>query len=136
LEVLFELSSEGTLTVRATDINSGQMRELRIEARPELASAEVEKLRSEQGEYAEERGKEDAALAAEAFRKLLEKGEKLAKILETSAKENPGPDAQAAVDSVRTLLNLGKSAVEKNDVPEMAQIGRRLQRLINPKGRA
>ncbi len=52
IEVTFELSSEGTLSVRATDVASGVAEALRIEARTGLEPREVEQLRQEQSLYA------------------------------------------------------------------------------------
>ena len=46
---------------------------------------------------------------------MLERGEKLARLLETSARENPGPAADAAVARVRGLLDEGRALAAAPD---------------------
>ena len=109
VEVVFELSTEGTLSVRVTDLNTGLAQAVQLEARPALSGPELERLTREQGAWA---GAETDARADEAFRHVLERGEKLARLLETSARENPGPQADAAVARVRALLDEGRALVD------------------------
>ena len=131
IEVIFELSSEGTLTVRATDQVTGIASALRIEARTELTPGEVDKLRQQESEYAAQRSVEDQKAAPEKFRKLLDRGEKLVRLLQFTAKENPTPQAQEAVDSAKSLVERGRVALEANDLEQMSEITRRLSRIIN-----
>ncbi len=130
IEVIFELSSEGTLSVRATDTTTGLAEAIRIEARTELSSQEVDKLRKEQGDYASNRAETELASSLETFRRLLEKGEKLALLLQKSSEENPSPQADTAVATVKTLLDLGKAAMTQKDPLQMADISRRLNKLV------
>ena len=76
--------------------------------------------------------------ADEGFRRILERGEKLARLLETSARENPGPEADAAVQRVRTLLEQGRHVAatpESLQPPEArehrAQLARALLSLLH-----
>jgi molecular chaperone DnaK len=130
IDVSFDLSPEGTLSIRATDTTSGVTEALRIEARTELTPQEVERLTQEQGQYAAARSQQDAAQAVDGFRKLLEKGEKFALLLQKSAEENPSADASAAVGAVRSLLDLGKVALDARSNERMAEIGKRLSLLM------
>ncbi|RKH45380.1 Hsp70 family protein [Corallococcus sicarius] len=134
LEVVFELSSEGILAVKATDLTSGNMDLVRLEARASLPQGEVEKLGQEQLNYAQAQGVVDARRAEETFRKLLERGEKLARLLQKSAKENPSPETESAVGTVQQLLVGGKDALEAGDAAQCAQIARQLTQLLS--GRA
>ncbi|MBF5045906.1 Hsp70 family protein [Aggregicoccus sp. 17bor-14] len=104
VEVSFELSTEGTLSVRVTDLNTGIAKAVQLEARAATGAPELERLTREQAAWA---GAEADARSEEAFRRVLERGERLAKVLETSARENPGPASDAAVARVRTLLAEG-----------------------------
>ena len=131
LEVVFELSSEAILAVKATDLTTGNMESVRLEARPGMPQSEAEKLGAEQAHYAQNQGVVDAKRAEELFRKLLERGEKLAKLLQKSAHENPSPEAQAAVGTVQRLLDGGRNALQSGDSAQCAAIARQLTQLLS-----
>jgi len=133
LEVVFELSGEAILAVKATDLTTGNMETVRLEARPGLPQSEAEKLGAEQATYAKSQGVVDARRAEETFRKLLERGEKLSRLLQKSAQENPSPEAQAAVGTVQRLLDGGRSALEDKDAAKCAAIARQLTQLLSGK---
>ncbi|QSQ22128.1 Hsp70 family protein [Pyxidicoccus parkwayensis] len=131
LEVVFELSSEGILAVKATDLTSGNMELVRLEARPGMPQGEAEKLGAEQAHYAQTQGVVDARRAEDLFRKLLERGDKLARMLQKSAQENPSPEAQAAVGTVQQLLEGGRTALKSGDAAQCASIARQLTKLLS-----
>jgi molecular chaperone DnaK len=131
IEVSFELSAEGTLAVRAVDTTTGIAESIRIEARTTLAPTEVEKLRAEQGAYAEKEGAKDKAAVNDAFPRVLAKAERLVQLLEKSAQENPSSQAEAAVGQVRSLLAQGKAAEKSKDVAMMAEVTRLLERVVS-----
>jgi len=130
IEVSFELSTEGTLSVLATDMTRGVSEALRIEARPELPAGEVKKLAREQRDYAVGAGRKDAVDGAENFKRLLERGEKYVRLLQKSAEEAPSPDANAAVGAVKSLLDLGRAAFEAKNAESMADVTKRLTLLM------
>jgi molecular chaperone DnaK len=134
LEVTFELSSEGILSVRATDLNTGHVEAVRLEARAGLPQNEAERLSAEQAAYTEQQGVTDSKKAEESFRKLLERGEKLARLLQRSAQENPSPQAEAAVSTVMQLIDTGRLALEAGDSEQCALVTRNLTKLLT--GRA
>ncbi|MFP2932428.1 Hsp70 family protein [Pyxidicoccus sp. 3LG] len=131
LEVVFELSSEAILAVKATDLTTGNMETVRLEARPGIPQAEAERLGAEQANYAQAQGVVDAKRAEELFRKLLERGDKLARMLQKSAQENPSPEAQAAVGTVQQLLDGGRTALKSGDAAQCASIARQLTQLLS-----
>jgi molecular chaperone DnaK len=131
LEVTFELSNEGTLAVRALDMKTGLAESVKLEARPHLPGQEAERLVKEQAAYAKKQAKEDVKKTEETFRKLLERGEKLAKLLQQSATENPSEQAEAAVSNVNSLLESGRTALEAHDVEQCAQVSRQLNQLLS-----
>ncbi|MFY2559070.1 Hsp70 family protein [Corallococcus terminator] len=133
LEVVFELSGEAILSVKATDLTTGNMETVRLEARAGLPHGEAEKLGAEQANYAKSQGVVDAKRAEELFRKLLERGEKLARMLQKSAQENPSPEAEAAVGTVQRLLDGGRSALDGKDAAKCAAIARQLTQLLSGK---
>ncbi|HYO72861.1 MAG TPA: molecular chaperone DnaK, partial [Archangium sp.] len=89
------------------------------------------KLGAEQAHYAQAQGVVDARRAEELFRKLLERGEKLAKLLQRTAEENPSDEADAAMINVRSLLATGYSALEGRDAEQCAQVARQLTQLLS-----
>jgi molecular chaperone DnaK len=131
LEVTFELSNEGTLSVRALDMKTGLAESVKLEARPHLPGQEAERLVKEQAAYAQKQAKEDLKKTEETFRKLLERGEKLAKLLQQSATDNPSEQAEAAVSNVKSLLEAGRTALEAHDVEQCAQVSRQLNQLLS-----
>jgi molecular chaperone DnaK len=130
LEVAFELSAEGLLSVRATDLSSGTSESLNVEARTDLGPAEVERLAREQQTYAEAQQETRLEQALETFNKLLERGDKLLQFLETSAKESPSTEAAEAVTQMQTLLVGGRAAIQAQDRVQMADVARKLAALV------
>ncbi len=135
IEVTFELSNEGTLGVRAVDTTTGSAQSIRIDARTTLAQPEVDKLKAEQAAYATEQGEKNSKLVMDAFPRVLDKAERLVRLLEQSAQENPSPAADAAVGQVKSLLAQGRIAIKLADTAQMAEVTRLLERLTAPSAR-
>jgi molecular chaperone DnaK len=131
LEVTFELSNEGILAVRVLDVTTGLSEAVRVEARPHLPGQEAERLVKEQAAYAQKQAQADARKTEEKFRKLLERGEKLAMLLQQSARENPSPQAESAVANVKSLLESGRAALEAQHAEQCAQVARQLNVLLS-----
>lgn len=130
IEVTFELSNEGTLSVRAVDTTTGMAEAIRVDARTTLAPGEVDRLSKEQAQYAEAQAERDRQFAIAAFPRVLDKAERLARLLEKSAEENPGPEADAVVGEVKALLAQGRIAVKSGDATRMAEVTRSLEQLV------
>jgi molecular chaperone DnaK len=130
IEVTFELSNEGMLSVRAVDTTTGMAESIRIDARTTLAPQEVEKLSAEQAQYAQAQSEKDKQLAIASFPRVLDKAERLARLLEKSAEENPSPEADEVVGQVKALLAQGRIAVKLGDAARMAEVTRTLEQLI------
>jgi molecular chaperone DnaK len=127
LEVTFELSSEGTLSVRAMDLSSGLSQAVKLEQRTELSAAEVKQLRAEQKDY-HKRSSAPEVQAMRSFADLLAKGERLSRALsETAAPERSD---EALVETVRRLVALGRSAFRSGNRQQMAEVTRRLTTLM------
>ncbi|WP_224244898.1 Hsp70 family protein [Hyalangium gracile] len=131
IEVTFALSSESILSVRAVDLRTGMAEQVRLEARPSLPAPEAAKLSQEQARYSSSQAWEDARGTEEKLRKLLEKGEKLARLLQRSAEENPSPEATAAVGTVRNLLDTGRAALEAGNSEQCATVTRQLTQVLS-----
>jgi molecular chaperone DnaK len=130
IDVAFELSSEGTLSVRAVDTTTGMAEAIRIEARTTLNQTEVDSLSQEQAAYSQQQAEKDKVLAISGFPRVLDKAERLVRLLEKSAEENPSPEADSAVGQVKALLAQGRVAVKLGDTAQMAEVTRLLERLV------
>jgi molecular chaperone DnaK len=127
IEVVFELSTEGTLAVRATDMTTGRMEAVKVEARTELSADEVAALAKEQAEYAQIAGTQ---LATDRFKRLLERTEKLMRLLEQGARENPTASAQELVANVKALLDSGRAALHRSDAGQIQELAPKLTALV------
>jgi molecular chaperone DnaK len=130
IEVTFELSSEGTLTVRAVDTTTGIAEATRIDARTTLQPQEIDKLAREQADYAGREAEKNKEQVLSAFPRVLDRAERLARILEKSAQENPSPAADAVVGQVKALLARGRVAARQQDAAQMAEVSRVLESLL------
>ncbi|WP_224362679.1 Hsp70 family protein [Hyalangium versicolor] len=131
IEVTFALSSESILSVRAVDLKTGVAEQVRLEARPSLPAPEAAKLSQEQARYTTSQAWEDSQQGQEKLRRLLEKGEKLARLLQRGAQENPSPEAQAAVTTIRTLLESSRAALEAGNPEQCANAARQLTQVLS-----
>jgi molecular chaperone DnaK len=129
LEVTFELSSEGTLSVRAMDLSSGLSQAVQLQQRTELSADEVKTLRAEQKAYHKSRSAPEVQ-ALRSFADLLAKGEQLTRALAEAATPERA-DTDALVESVRRLVALGRSAFRSGNRQQMAEVTRRLTTLMD-----
>lgn len=127
LEVTFELSTEGTLSVEAKDVTTGKSKAVKIVARTDLSPEELDQLRKQQASYL---GGQKKEVQAEHFRRLLERTEKFARVLEATARENPSPEADASVARVRALLDSAKAARDSGDEARIGELRPMLQKLV------
>jgi molecular chaperone DnaK len=133
LEVTFELSSEGTLSVRAMDLTTGLSEALRITQRSELSADEVKQLRAEQADYHAGKAAPEARTLA-TFEELLEKGEQLRRALEAQQRgaDNDGARAETRrlAEDVRSLVHRGRTAALANNARQIAEVSEELSGLI------
>ncbi len=120
IEVAFEVGADGTLSVKATDMTSGTSEALTIEARTSLTPAEERKLTDEQAAYSTRKG----------FERVLYKTEKLVRVLQKSAEENPSAEASAVVDSARVLVEKARAALRADDAAQMKALGQQMVALL------
>jgi molecular chaperone DnaK len=130
IEVLFQLAADGTLSVRATELNSGAVQELKIESRTSLSPTEEKKLTEEQAAWAAGRTAGDDANRVPDFERLLARSEKFVRLLQHSAQENPSEEAQAAIARARALLDQGRVALASEDAARMAELRRQIIKLV------
>ncbi len=133
LEVTFELSSEGTVSVRCMDLTSGLSEALRITQRTELSAEEVRALRAEQAAYHSDHADPETRALAD-FETLLEQGDTLRRALEAGARRSDDEKERAAtvklVEDLRSLVHLGRTAALAKNRPQMSDVGIRLGTLV------
>ena len=131
LEVVFELSSEGTLNVKATSLVTGAMESLTVEARPALPPHEVEALT--EAEAVRMADAVHGPQAEENFRRLTERAERLLKSLQRGLQENPSQDAQGAVAHAEALIQQARGLLSEpgaDGAVRRAEVGRSLAILV------
>ena len=133
LEVTFELSSEGTVSVRCMDLTSGLSEALRITQRTELSADEVRALRAEQAAYHADRADPETRELAD-FESLLEQGDTLRRALEAGARRSDEEPERAAtvklVEDLRSLVHLGRTAALAKNRGQMSDVTNRLGTLV------
>jgi molecular chaperone DnaK len=133
LEVTFELSSEGTVSVRCMDLTTGLSEALRITQRTELSAEEVKALRAEQAAYHLDQADPETREMAD-FESLLEQGDTLRRALEAGARRSDDEKERAAtvklVDDLRALVHLGRTASLAKNRPQMSDVTVRLGTLV------
>jgi len=133
LEVTFEMSSEGTLSVRAMDLTTGLSEAVRITQRTELSTEEVKTLQAEQAAYHAQTTDPEAKSIA-SFEQLLERAEQLRRALE-SQRPSLGDAAERdsatqLAESMRSLVHLGRTAAQAGNRRQMAEVSERLSGLL------
>ena len=131
IEVTFSLDSEGILSVRAVDLRTGLAEQVKLEARTSLPGPEAAKLSREQAQYASAKGQQDAKQGQQQLRQLVERAEKLSRVLERGALENPSPEADAAVARLQAMLASGQQALQTGNVEQCATIARQLTQVLS-----
>jgi molecular chaperone DnaK len=133
LEVTFELSSEGTVSVRCMDLTTGLSEALRITQRTELSAEEVKALRAEQAAYHAGQADPETREMAE-FETLLEQGDTLRRALEAGARRSDDEKERAAtlklVDDLRALVHIGRTAALGKSRAQMTDVAVRLGTLV------
>jgi molecular chaperone DnaK len=130
IEVTFELSSEDIVSVRAVDTTTGMAEATRVESRTTLSTQEVEKLSAEQAQYAQAQSEKDRRASARAFQRVLEKAERLVRVLEKGAKENPSAEADEVVGKAKALVAQGRVLLKQDDTARMAEVKTSLEQLV------
>lgn len=120
----FELAADGTLSVRATHPNTGEVTKLSILARTDLAASELTRLAGDQSERIAKQTEVDRQKSFESFRELL------SQCTEVLASEAAAGWDQSALEAVARLAGIGRQALEGNDWEKVAALARSLPRLI------
>ncbi len=113
IEVTFDIDANGILNVSAKDLGTGKEQSLQISAPNKLNEAEVEKMRKEAEQYAEEDTKRKTEIeTVNQADALVYTAESQLKELEGKVSENEIKDIKTKVEELKKLL-----ATDKKDFP-------------------
>ena len=115
VDVNFDIDANGILNVTAKDLGTGKEQHITIQANTGFSDEEIEKMKQEAEQYAEEDSKRVALVEAQ------NKADHLVDLLEDTLETNPdqlvGRDAE-----VRTLVEKVKAARQEGELEELEQV--------------
>jgi molecular chaperone DnaK len=113
IEVMFDIDANGILSVSAKDLGTGKSQAIKITATTNLSEADIEKMRKEAEEHAEE----DKKIKAEIEEK--NKAETLIYSVESLIKESKDKLEDADVKELEDLKENVKKAIESKNVDDI-----------------
>lgn len=127
IEVSFDINANGILNVSAKDKATGKEQSIKIESKGSLTDDEIERMKKEAEEYAEEdrKAKEriDTINAADSYCFSIEKA------MDTTVKENITDEQKASVSEKITAL---REAIKKDDLDAISSAKTDLEAVWNP----
>lgn len=123
IEVTFDIDVNGTITVKAKDKGTNKVNEIRIESGGQLTDAEIEKMRKDAEEHAE-----DDRIKKEEIDKL-NKADQLIFTTEKFIKENEDKITVEDKTKLEEISNSLKEAYEKKDIENVDIFTESLQSL-------
>lgn len=109
IEVTFDIDANGILNVTAVDKATGKSQSVRVEAQTALNKEEVERLRKEAAEHAEEDRKKKEMV------ELKNRAETMIYTAEKSLRDLGDKVAPAVKEAVNEKINILKKAIESDD---------------------
>lgn len=116
IEVTFDIDANGILNVSAKDKGTGKSQSISISASNKLSKDEIEKMKKEAEQYAEEDKKEKETI------ETLNNGESLAYTVEKTINEAGDKLDNETKDKIKGIIKDLKDAVEKKDVDKVKEI--------------
>lgn len=127
IEVTFDIDTNGILTVSAVDKGTGKEQNIRIESSSSLSDEDIERMKKEAEEYAEEDKK-----SVEKINKI-NMAESFAFSVEKSLEELPeGKATDEQKDSVKSGCEKLREAIKSSDLDEIEKAQKELESLWNP----
>lgn len=126
IEVTFDIDSNGILSVTAKDVATGKEQHITIESRGGLSSEDIERMKQEAEQYAEEDKKAKAEI------ELLNEADSYCFNIEKSMKdfgEKLTDELKAPVESAIETL---KTAITEKDIEKVKELRQNLENVWNP----
>jgi molecular chaperone DnaK len=116
IEVTFDIDANGILNVSAKDKGTGKSQSISISASNKLSKDEIEKMKKEAEQFADEDKKEKETI------ETLNSGESLAYTVEKTINEAGDKLDDATKDKIKGIVKDLKDAVEKKDVDKVKEV--------------
>jgi molecular chaperone DnaK len=130
VEVTFEISADGIVSVSAQDMETGAEQSITVTASSGLTENEIARMASEnQDHMVAARAEEEVEKERQRIEKLVEEAETLLPKVEEILAGTPfGEDS---LDNVRLILDDARMAVERRDAGGLEQVAEPLMRTLN-----
>jgi len=130
VEVTFEISADGIVSVAAKDLETGQLQSITVTASSGLTEAEIEKMATENRDYlVSQRVEHEGEKVRQQVEKLVDEADVLLPQVERVLAGTPfGGDS---LSSAKQVLEDARSAVERRDVEALGQVVEPLGRTVN-----
>ncbi len=130
VEVTFEISADGIVSVSAKDMETGQLQSITVTASSGLTEAELEKMAAESRDFmVGEREDHESERTRQQVEKLVDEADSLLPQVQRILQGTPfGEDS---LTSVRGVLEEARQAVQSRDPGALAQVHEPLSRALN-----
>jgi molecular chaperone DnaK len=130
VDVTFEISADGIVSVSAQDLETGTEQHITVTATSGLTEAEIERMASENQEFlVSSRAEEEVEKERQRIEKLVDEAEALLPKVEEVLSGTPF--GQDSLDNVRLILDDARAAVERRDAAALEQVAEPLVRTLN-----
>ncbi len=137
IEVKFDIDANGILNVSARDLGSGKEQTVTIEQTSGLTEEEIERMRKEAEEHAEEdRKRRELAELRNQSDMLIFQLEKLMKENEDKLSESDKEAVQKAIERTREVAKGNDAAAIKTAINELEQASQQMTKTLYEKGAA
>jgi molecular chaperone DnaK len=130
VEVTFEISADGIVSVSAQDMETGVEQSIVVTAASSLTENEIARMANEnQDHLVAARAEEEVEKERQRIERLVDEAEELLPKVEEILAETPF--AEDSLDNVRLILDDARTAVERRDAGGLEQVAEPLVRTLN-----
>ena len=129
VEVTFDISAEGIVSVRARDLETGKAQSITVTATSGLTEDEIKKMIDENAEYmVQVRQSEEVDTRRDSIRRSIREIERLMPEVETALGDSPL--GQDALKKAREALNRAREVLSSTQLSELSSSAEALQRTL------
>ena len=126
IEVTFDIDSNGILSVTAKDVATGKEQHITIESRGGLSNEDIERMKQEAEQYAEEDKKAKAEI------ELLNEADSYSFSVEKSMKNFSDKLTDDLKEPVSTAIETLRTAIKEKDIDKVKELRQSLENVWNP----
>ena len=129
MEVIFDISADGIVSVTAKDLETGQEQSITLVASSGLREEEIERMAGENRDYLVTlKGEESTERARQELEKLVDEGESLLpRVTELLAGT---PFEKESLTAARTVLDEAKAAIARRDGEAIEKVAETVKRTV------